>query len=110
MDGEAPVVARMYDLLRWLIGRVDSLPRSRRFTLGDRIETTATDILLTLVEAQYTRERRALLARANRDLAKLRVLIRLCHDTALWSTGQYEHASRFLVDIGSQVGGWAKAS
>ncbi len=28
MDGDAPVVARMYELLKWLIGRVDNLPQT----------------------------------------------------------------------------------
>lgn len=110
MPDDVAAVSRMYELLKWLLPRIDNFPRSRRFTLGDRIENTATEILMALVEAQYTRERKALLESANRDIAKLRFLLRMCLDTGIWSTGQYEHASVYLVDVGRQVGGWSKQS
>lgn len=41
-------------------------PRAQRFLLGDRIMAHALDVLEALIEATYTRERRAHLARAPR--------------------------------------------
>ena len=46
-------------LLLWLIPTLEKFPRSQRFLLGDRIETAALDCLERLIEATYTRERRA---------------------------------------------------
>lgn len=35
----------MYQLLLWLVPVLDGLPRSQRFQLGDRLQTTAMDVL-----------------------------------------------------------------
>ena len=62
-QGRANVAALegCYQLVLWLIPILDNLPRRQKFQLGDRIETAALDILQTLIEAAYTKERQALL-------------------------------------------------
>jgi hypothetical protein len=47
------VVPRAFNLVLWLIPRVNEFPRAQRFVLGERIESTALDLLDVLVEAQY---------------------------------------------------------
>ena len=44
-----------YHFVLWLIPTVDRFPRSQKFLLGDRIQSTALDVLERLVEATYTR-------------------------------------------------------
>lgn len=63
-----------------------------------------------LIEAAYSRDKAALLVRANLGLEKLRHLFRLCHDLRYLDTRRYEFAARALDDIGRMVGGWKKAS
>jgi hypothetical protein len=49
-------------------------PAKTRFSFGQRIEGIALDVVEDLVEARYSREKRATLRRANLRLEKLRVL------------------------------------
>lgn len=105
---EPALVTQAYDLLLWLINHVGKFPRSHRFVLGERIETTMLTVLMLLVEAAYSREKRPLLQRANLELEKLRMLIRLGKDLGFTSVAQYEHASKALLRLGQQVGGWIK--
>jgi four helix bundle protein len=107
-ESEPVVVARMYDLVKRLVERINGFPRSQRFVLGDRLETSGLDVLSLLVEAAYTRDKRDLLQRANLELQKLRYLTRLAKDLRLLSGSQYEHAARLTNDVGMQVGGWLK--
>ena len=51
-------VQACHELLLWLIPQLDKFPRSRRFTLGERIEAGLLDVLELLVEAAYTRKKR----------------------------------------------------
>ncbi|MBI2571767.1 MAG: hypothetical protein HYV63_32555 [Candidatus Schekmanbacteria bacterium] len=44
------MVVKAYALLLWLIPHIDKMPRSRKFTLGDRLENVALELLLTLFE------------------------------------------------------------
>lgn len=99
-----------YQLLNWLIPTVDKFPKAQRFLLGDRIQATALDVLESLIEATYTRDRRGHLARANLGLEKLRFFFRLAHEQRHLDARRYEHAARAIDEVGRLVGGWAKAS
>ena len=48
-------VPKLYDVITWLLGRVEKFPRSQKFTLGDRTVNLALDTLELLIEATYTR-------------------------------------------------------
>lgn len=102
-------VESMYQFLLWLIPMLDSLPRSQKFLLGDRIQTTALNVLEHLVEAAYTRERTGLLKRSNLGLEKLRFWLRLTKDLHLIDFRRYEHGARCIDEVGRQVGGWLRA-
>ncbi|MEO8048332.1 MAG: hypothetical protein ABI684_13700 [Nitrospirota bacterium] len=47
-------VQSCHELLLWLIPQLDKFPRSRRFTLGERIEAGLLEVLELLVEPAYT--------------------------------------------------------
>lgn len=89
---------------------VEKFPRSQKFMLGDRIQGTALDVLEALIEATYTRDRRAHLARANLGLEKLRHFFRLAIELKFLDGRRYEHAARTLDEVGRLVGAWAKAN
>ncbi len=102
-------VPKLYDVIMWLMSRVEKFPRSQKFTLGDRIVNLALDTLELLIEATYTRNRLTLLRKVNVQLEKLRFLIRLSHDFKLISTRQYTYISGEIDEVGKLVGGWIKS-
>ena len=108
MANEMQAVAKMYDVLKWLLPKMSKLPRSHKFTLGDRVTNLGLDVLMLLVEASYTREKLELLRQANRKLEQLRYLLRLCKDLELLPMRSYEYISREINEAGSFIGGWVK--
>jgi 23S rRNA-intervening sequence protein len=98
-----------YRFLVWLAPTLEKFPRSHKFTIGDRIEALALDVLEALIEATYTRDRAQHLRRANLGIEKLRFLIRIAADLRLLDQRRYEHAARTLDDTGRLIGGWMKA-
>lgn len=104
-----PALEAHQQFMLWLLPKIEKFPRSQKFLLGDRIQSTALDVLEALIEATYTRDRRGLLARANLGLEKLRIFCRFAHDLKHLKADGYEHAARSLDEIGRLVGGWAKA-
>jgi hypothetical protein len=105
-----PAVEAHYQLLNWLVPTIGRFPREQRFLLGDRIQSTALDVLESLIEATYTRDRRVPLAHANLGLEKLRFFVRLAHEQRHLDARRYEHAARQIDEVGRLVGGWVKAS
>ena len=105
----APVLEKMYQFVLWLIPTVEKFPRTQKFLLGDRLQTSALDVLEGLIDAAYTRNRGAILQRVNLGLEKLRYLFRLAQDLRYLDMRRYEFAARALEEIGRMVGGWMKA-
>ena len=48
-------VESMHRFLVWLVPALEKFPRSQKFLLGDRIQTTALDVHERLIEATYSR-------------------------------------------------------
>ena len=103
-----PALEAHYRFLLWLVPAVERFSRSQKFLLGDRIQRTALDVLESLIEATYTRQRGHHLARANLGIEKLRVLCRLAHDLRHLDRRRYEHAARCLDETGRKIGAWSK--
>jgi hypothetical protein len=105
---ELSVITKAYDLALWLVQKVDSFPRARKFTLGDRVENTALELLAVLLRAKYTRSPASGLREANLLLQQIRFLLRMAKDLQCLSIKSYEFASRQIEAIGVEVGGWLK--
>ena len=103
-----PALEAHQQFIAWLVPTVETFPRAQKFLLGDRIQTTALDVLEALIEATYTRDRRGHLARANLGLEKLRVFFRLASELKHIDLRRYEHASRSIDEVGRLVGSWMK--
>ncbi len=104
-----PAVQLCHELLAWLIPLLDQFPRSRRFTLGERLESGLLFVLENLVDAAYARDKREALARANRRLAVTRHLWRLCLELQVIGIKRYEHGAKLMLALGAQIGGWLKS-
>jgi 23S rRNA-intervening sequence protein len=98
-----------YRFLAWLMPAIEKFPKSHKFTIGDRAQTIALDVLEALIEATYTRERTQHLRRANLGIEKLRFLLRLAADLTMLDRRRYEHAARTLDETGRLIGGWMKS-
>ena len=111
-DTTPQAVQACHELILWLIPQLDKFPRSRRFTLGERLETILLEVLELLVEAAFSRDadKRVALKRANLRLEVSRHLWRLAHELQVISTQRYEHGARMMTGLGQQVGGWLRSS
>jgi hypothetical protein len=102
------VIVKTYDLALWLLPKVEKLPRSYRFTLGQRITDTVLDLLLALVDASYRRDKGSAIRAASAKVNALRYLLRLSKDLRFLPLDAYHHVGEKLDEIGRMVGGWEK--
>lgn len=106
VDEDLPIFVQWTAFLEWLLPLTEKFPHKARFTFANRIDNLALDIVEDLVEARYTREKRAILRRANLRLEKLRILLRLSHSLAYLPHQRYSHAMQQLNTTGAMLGGW----
>ena len=108
MEEGPKIVTKAYDVTSWLLQQVNAFPRTYRFVLGDRIATTALEVLEGLVDASHLRDKRAVLGSVNLKLERLRYLIRMSKDLEILSLRKYEYAAREINEVGAMLGGWLK--
>ena len=105
---ELRVLAAWTEFLEWLLMTTEKFPKKVRFTLTNRIDNLALDLIERLIEAQYTKSRKRPISEANLILDKLRILLRISHKLAFLPHKQYEHASRKIDEVGRMLGAWGK--
>jgi hypothetical protein len=109
MNNQLPkIVQDCHNLLLWLIPILDKFPRSRRFTIGERLENGALNLLTDLIEATYSKQKKTALTRANRQLEIIRHLWRLAYELKVIPQHRYQHGAKLINEIGRQLGGWLR--
>lgn len=88
------IVQKAYDFSIWLIRKVESFPRSFRFSIGERLVDGVTDLLMRLVDAAYSRDKFRILVDVNNGLNRLRFQLRMAKDLQLMMLDRESSASR----------------
>src|SRR3954464_6697382 len=97
---ELTVITKTYDLILWSCHHTSKFPRNHRFVLGERIKRNLYELLETLIQAKYTRQRQGLLERANLMLEILRFQMRLAKDLQCLKVHSYSFDAKALDEIG----------
>ncbi len=112
MAEDMVILTRTFDLLDWLVPKLEHFPKLYRSTVTQRMMSAALDVQEALLEAQSqggsTRQRH--LREADAALNKLRVYLRLAHTRHWLNDGQFRHVSVIVAEVGRLLGGWRKAS
>ena len=106
---ELVIITKTYDLILWSCNHTGRFPRQHRFVLGERMERSLYDLLETLIQAKYSRERTPLLNDANLKLEILRFQMRLAKDLHCLQVKSYAFAAKQIDEIGKLVGGWLRS-
>jgi len=95
-------------LLGELLDRTSKMPKSARFTFGQRIDNLGLDVVGLLACARYSGagRKQAALREIDLRLVQLRLLVRLAHDRRLLDPTSYDVLARGLDEAGRMVGGW----
>ncbi|MGB3757870.1 MAG: diversity-generating retroelement protein Avd [Rivularia sp. (in: cyanobacteria)] len=105
---ELPIIQHTYDLIKWYVPILNRLPKSHKFSLGDRIINGLYNLLEGLIIARYAKEKIKHLEALNSQLSILRYQTRLLLDFKLVQVNRYEYAVKLINQIGAELGGWIK--
>lgn len=111
-NGELPLFIKTYDFVGWLVPLTNHFPRAHRHTVTKRLLDAALDFqqIVLLSNHVYGETRLAQLRLADTELDKMRLYLRLAHRWQWINSGQYEHASRLVAELGRLLGGWQKVT
>ena len=108
-DGERPPLYTVWEeFCGWTLDCTAKIPKSQRFTFGQRIDGTTLDVMLLVVRCIYVRERERGLLEINLKLEELRVLWRLVQKRGWISLRQLDYVQGRIDEAGRMVGGWLR--
>ncbi|MEM6282067.1 MAG: diversity-generating retroelement protein Avd [Chloroflexota bacterium] len=109
MSDDMVIFTRCFDLMVWLVPKLQRFPTAYRTTLSQRMGDALLDYQEALHDANaHPRQRLTYLQSADAHLSKLRFYLRLIHRMEWINNGQYEHVSRMVEENGRLLGGWIK--
>ena len=110
MKDRPPIYTAVIDLAGWTLDRTASIPKSQRFTFGQRLDNLTLDSVMLVVKAIYSGSsgKKQCLKDLNLLLEQLRVLWRLVHDRRWISNQQLLFVNGKVDEIGRMAGGWLK--
>ena len=110
MTQDLILLTRLFDLLSWLLPKVEHFPKAYRQSVTLRLMNATLDCQEAVFTAQSTRDARRNTALQDADAALncLRLYLRLAHQWHWLNDGQYIHVSTQVAEIGKLLGGWIK--
>lgn len=108
MKENYPLFVHWYRTLDWILTTSGSFPKSVRFSIASRITTLSLDIIESITEAIYSKDKVPIFDSMNLDFEKLRILFRISHDRKYIAARQYEYISKAIDEAGRMAGGWRK--
>lgn len=103
------ILEKHYELILWIFPLINKFPQKQRFVLGQQIQNIILIILENIIQANYERDKTAVLKYISVDLDKFRYLFRLAKDMKFISIRQYEFGANKINEIGKMLGGWIKS-
>ena len=111
MPEQMVIFTRTYDFLSWLLPISVGFPKSQRFVVTARLQNSALNFQERIIEANSSRGKLRVekLQEADAELLKIRMYLRLCEKWNWKKSGQYQHASEMVAELGRLLGGWLKS-
>jgi len=107
---QLPVYKVSYDLLSLLLDICPNMQRAFRYTLGERIQNTAVELLQNIYRANSTYDKLQPLTAARDNLVSVRLFIRLAHDKRQIASKDYLRANDLIESAGKQLTSWSKSA
>ena len=108
---DIPIFAKLYDFYKNLSQVLTFFPKSKRYTLGQKLDYLTLEITEMTITARYiSREQKiALLKKISIKLDLLKILLRLSAETKCLDNNKYQQLASQIIEIGKMLGGWIKA-
>lgn len=105
---ELSVIQKTHDLIKWYVPILEKLPRTYKFTIGEKMINHLYELLEGLIEAKYANRKLESLKKLNVKLDIIRHQTQLLLDFELISLKRYQYVNQLINEVGTELGGWIK--
>ena len=107
---DIPIFSKIYDFYKNLSQVIVSFPKTKRYTLGQKIDNVTLDLIELLFSIPQANDKLKTLNRISVKLDLLKVLIRLAKDTQAMKNKNYLGLQSNLHEVGKMLAGWIRTT
>ena len=106
---ELRLYKEVYDLMQWIMNKTDGFPKSKRFSLGVRLENTALNLVVACSRYPYAGQKSRVAAIISRSFDELKILLHVANDIRVLGRSGYAHVLSRIELIGPMIGALQKS-
>ena len=110
MDNDIPIFTRLYDFYKNLTPAITVFPKTKRYTLGQKLDNTTLEIFELLFFVPQAENKTVTLQKISVKLDLLKMLLRLSKDSQAIANKNYLELQAILQEIGRMLGGWIRST
>ncbi len=99
-----------YDVFFKFVNLINHFPREYKYSLGERIQNVAIDIIVLIYKANSSNDKSVLISKIIENIQLLYLFLRLSHDLKIISVDKYAEIIEMLDGISKQACGWQKSN
>jgi hypothetical protein len=97
-----------YDLMLWIMNKTNGFPKSKRFSLGVRLENVSLDLVTACYRYPYATQKGRMAGSISRYFDELKLLLHVAHDVRLLGQSGYSYVLTATEKIGPMIGALLK--
>jgi hypothetical protein len=105
---ELPVFKKSYDLLLLLVNMSASLPKSYKYTFGERLQLESIEMIINIYKSNTAVDKQDHILKSREHLEAIRLLVRVLYDTKQINLRRMIFLNSFIEEISKQLTGWQK--
>lgn len=107
---DIPIFSKLYDFYKNLSAHIPTFPKTKRYTLGQKLDQITLDVIELTITAGYLPREQKLpaLQKISIKLDLLKILLRLSSETKCLDNNKYQQLISQILEIGKMLGGWIK--
>jgi hypothetical protein len=110
ITSDIPIFTKSYEFYKKLSFIIPSFPKTKRYTLGQKLDNISLDIIELLFSIPTSANKISILQIMSVKIDLLKVLLRLSKDTQTLNNKEYLELQTILAEIGKMLGGWIKST
>lgn len=107
---DIPIFGKTYDFYQALTRTLLSFPKTKRYTLGQKLDNLTLEIFELLFSIPLIPKKAETLHQISVKLDLLKILLRLAKDSQALTNKNYLELQSTLQEIGKMLGGWMRAT
>ena len=105
-----PIYKAVYDFLLRIIQLINHFPREYKYTLGERIQNTAMNMVVAIYRANTSKDKIPHLKVLLENVQTIYLFLRIAHDIKILPTQKFASLVEVVDDVSNQAQGWLKTN